>query len=727
MIISKSPAEQGWEVQGNSHAYYLLTGSDDTLYAFHDDRVTAIKNNGATEWNFHLPDGWKLMTLKDDRTDDSDYLSAFGDRPIVSESNGTICLCLYSTESMKKILEAGTSEPGSDRRLSSKIIAISPDGNLAWEYDLSTQTMPGTDYDNSGSLSIQAYDDGAYVFHDYAEEVLDNNGKLLASIDSVSAPGAIDEAGNMYVIRAVRSDAVANGSTEAGGIEENGTADGLSDMTKTDTVEAHSRDGTMLWARDVGEKITVESYRYDQRRSLPMYLNDRLYVPVSNGTVTMWTNGTICWVRHVAGYDSVAPFELLPADKAGNVLMAATNDRSRNVQIISIAPDGNISDNRWSYSCDTPVAAIRDDGTVYTMNCNADDVSQAPEFAKLTELFKLDVLIASDISTGERLWTFDVPSDDLQHMILNGSNINQAILDLSKITDAERLNEMPDVYAGAQADNIPLSTSLDYKISIIPSPNVTYMSYYVAVYEDPIVFNRSECMYVNAIYALDSDGRLLWKKPVNGLVMATAADKNTIYYSTSDGKILAAPAGIVAGIALVTAACLLIRFLVFGTIARAKSRLEKNENRNEVLRYIANNPGVTAADISKNLRMNIGTIRYHLFVLTANHKVATHKEGEKFRRYFKHYDTHNPADREYLAVIRRKSLKKILEALVESPVLTSPELAKQLGRSVTTTNFHINVLVDKGIVARTSGTEKGFAYSIKAEHLEKIKELLGRL
>ncbi|HMK46591.1 MAG TPA: ArsR family transcriptional regulator [Methanocella sp.] len=57
--------------------------------------------------------------------------------------------------------------------------------------------------------------------------------------------------------------------------------------------------------------------------------------------------------------------------------------------------------------------------------------------------------------------------------------------------------------------------------------------------------------------------------------------------------------------------------------------LDRNDNRNLVLKSVADHPGATALDIVKGLGMNRSTIRYHLFILSINHKLTTHNEDDK--------------------------------------------------------------------------------------------------
>jgi predicted transcriptional regulator len=163
---------------------------------------------------------------------------------------------------------------------------------------------------------------------------------------------------------------------------------------------------------------------------------------------------------------------------------------------------------------------------------------------------------------------------------------------------------------------------------------------------------------------------------------------------------------------------------MFGTIARARNRLDSNENRNVVLRYIIDHPGVTTSDICRYLKINKGTIRYHLLILTLNHKIITHKDNGKFLRYFKNSGVYTEAEKDLFSLVRRKPLQNILQALIERPGLSGTDLARELDISVTAINRHIGELSDKGVIEKRPGTERGFVYAIKAEHREFIKRII---
>ena len=137
----------------------------------------------------------------------------------------------------------------------------------------------------------------------------------------------------------------------------------------------------------------------------------------------------------------------------------------------------------------------------------------------------------------------------------------------------------------------------------------------------------SKCTYAGGVYALDKNGSLLWYKPTDSSLTAMKASNGTIFYGTNDGKIYAATQNTAVGLALAASFYLFIRFLLAGAVTRARGRIDSNENRNTVLKFITNNPGVSLYDISKSLKINMGTVRYHLMILGINHRITSYQVG----------------------------------------------------------------------------------------------------
>jgi predicted transcriptional regulator len=267
----------------------------------------------------------------------------------------------------------------------------------------------------------------------------------------------------------------------------------------------------------------------------------------------------------------------------------------------------------------------------------------------------------------------------------------------------------------------------NHRITINPGKNVVYMSYYSIMYEMPVIFNRSRAVYVNSLYALDNNGTLLWKQPLDNYVTHAVAGNDTFYYSTDSGRIGGNTVNVAAGIALIAAAYVFLRFFIIGAVARARTKIESNRNRNDLLKFINENPGVTAVDISRGLKMNLGTVRYHLFILAANHKIVPYKDNGKFLRYFRNSGAYSPEERSWLSLLRREPIRKVIAALERNPGQSLQELARELEMSPTAVHNHISELSARGIVDRAQGDERGFAYTIKEEYRPLVARTIQRL
>lgn len=253
---------------------------------------------------------------------------------------------------------------------------------------------------------------------------------------------------------------------------------------------------------------------------------------------------------------------------------------------------------------------------------------------------------------------------------------------------------------------------------------MTYLDYYYSIFDSPLFSNKSRCIYASGIYALDNNGSFLWDKDVNGFVDKMAVGNTTIYYSLDNGRIGGSSANIAAGIAIAAIVYMFLRFFMLGTVARARNKLDENRNRRDLYQYIVAHPGVTAADMTKEIGMNMGTLRYHLLILTLNHRIVIHRDNGKFLRYFKNSGAYTDSEKVLLSLIRRKPLQKIVIALIEKQRLSDPDLAKELNISEKSIYRHIAELQEKDILEKIPGKDRNIVYSIKVERLDQIKKLM---
>jgi predicted transcriptional regulator len=198
----------------------------------------------------------------------------------------------------------------------------------------------------------------------------------------------------------------------------------------------------------------------------------------------------------------------------------------------------------------------------------------------------------------------------------------------------------------------------------------------------------------------------------------------TIYYGTDGGKLFATKVNIAAGAVLSAFFYLFFRFFVAGAVARARGRLDSNDNRNVVLKFIADHPGSGLYDVSRGLGMNTGTARYHILVLSVNRRIVSFKPDGKHVRYFK--GAFRPDERSIISLMRRDAMRRTLGALLRRPGLSNRELSRELDMLDSATARYVKELVERGIVENDPGYGERTSYFIKGEYREEIALMLER-
>ena len=119
-------------------------------------------------------------------------------------------------------------------------------------------------------------------------------------------------------------------------------------------------------------------------------------------------------------------------------------------------------------------------------------------------------------------------------------------------------------------------------------------------------------------------------------------------------------------------------------------------NRDIVFNYIKNYPGSHLRKISKELSLGMGDTQHHLKFLENKGVVRS----RRMRMYKVYYDVSIIEGRQesILAVLRQETSRAILLYLVETPGATQGDLAKHLGLSSPTVNWHMSRLSEIGLI-----------------------------
>ena len=723
-MATQNVKESGpWDVSGPGPVWKLYAADDGTLYSFqgeHGNTVKAIDPNGSVKWEYQVPDEWRVSNVMY-RQIDTEEPRAFGNLyspfigPAFSLDNGTLYLYLRENKITDYNNYPGEEHPNNQYdgyKLTENLLAIK-NGQVLWDKRISNEHHS---FDDS---NVFAQNGRVYVFDDYSVKVFSDNGSMLFRIDNASSPPAVDEAGNIYVVPAIPG------------------AESISYMFSryqntiyrepANLVQAYSPDGTLMWEKDVGNGIVRPkmleelSYQFDM---LPLYRNRMLYVPTGNGIMALDTDGNVIWSKK---YDH--PVELLsslPFDQNGSIYITDGPVPGKYVRAISRDGSERLLNHAYGIHGDAS------DGAVYDVRGGRSFPPVfLPENGSHAVLLSGMYLTANSLQNDAELWRQKIEYN-MTNVVIDSDNAGKLItLEFQ-------------IYASDGSHTGTVQT-------IRTARDTVYVSYFDADYDWPIVINESRCNYSSTILAFDkADGRLLWQKPLDSFVTSMTVNNDTLYYGTQGGNVSGgitrdrsepppiAPAiinddigkvvGTVAGGTAITAAAVLfIKFFAMGGLARTRGQLNANDNRNKTLEFVAVHPGSTLYEIAHGLDMNVGTIRYHLFILGMNHRVVIFKSDGKFVRYFTNSGSYTRDEQFLLSLVRRDSVRKILNLLIEKTELSNLEISEALGMHDSATSRYLKELADRGVVEKSILAGGRTSYSISCEYREPVISAIERI
>ncbi len=701
MVVSNAPAAAvKWTTPTYDQPRYIYAGDNGTLYSFTGNSIYAFDAEGRPAWNQTIDDQWQISIdwLRLKETGDiaaGGFAGVDEVSPIAAASGGN--LYVYARPNItgsQDIRTVGNT---------TVVFAISPDGIILWNVPLESKliTYGGASLDTA---DIRACGDRIYVFHDYKETVIGKNGSVLFTIEGVSDPAAIDERGYIYTVAPVSSDPLLEGGA-------------YDYRIPSSVINAYGPDGRLVWSQDIGEPVIRQYVRENIRPqfdTLPLYDSNKLYLPLRDGVLAMNTSGAIDWVKRLNGTAKL--LELMPMDSAGNLYLEHVNQANLSASSLYVIPgDGSNASGpvpydeygSWSYKG-------AKDGVLYYLSV---EPAQNRSLADLDTL-KLN---AYDVRNGSGLWTYTIPTFKKSTITLDAASIRN-IFDPYTADDILKSGERryPD---GSPATKVFGRSD----VSVLPGDGLIYASYVDYNYEYPITPGQSRCDYTSGVVAIDQNGREVWQQQTDSPVTAMAYSNVSLFYSTMDGKISAARFDPATGLTIAMVAYLFIRFFIFGAVSRARSRLDKNDNRNAVLKFIAEHPGSTLYEIARGVDMNLGTARYHVLILGVNHRITSQKADNKYVRFFLNSNTYSKEEQVLLSFIRREPTRKVLGLLLDKPGLTNVDLSRELNIAESTISKYIKELSAKDIIMKEPLPGGRFAYSIRKEYAERVAMALESL
>src|SRR5271157_56634 len=607
-----------------------------------------------------------------------------------------------------------------------ELLSIYANGSTRWIAPLTFNF--GTEYQNSPP-GLYVYGDRIYIHHYRNQILLTANGSLICNLYGVYEPAIVDAQGNMYLYSG-----------------DNGS------------FEAYSRDGTLLWRHDASYyNVSVLTSSIIEQ---PYFRNGILYVWLTNGVMALDRSGNKLWVKKYGDGLTFVDKDTL-FDGQGNLYLRHYNyvegenseieENLNNSYISLIQPDGReisspmrnvsylqgivgVSDGIYYHAERVVPAGVND-----TLNADRykdpytvqyDLVNSPGQLNNMRPIDKLDTyaIQAIDLATGRELWSTTLPLFPV-NVTLDASNLQSFMPPYLDTSYALQENQAGPI-KWYRDNGVPNGTEVVGSwgdLQLMPAQNITFLSLWTINYEVPTFYGRSQGAYSGGVYALDPGGNILWAKPTGSRVTDMKVANGTVYYGTDDGKLSATRVNLAAGFALTAAFYLFFRFLMAGAITRARGRVDGNENRNFVLKFIVDNPGSSLYDISRGLHINLGTVRYHLLILGVNHRVVSFRSDGKHVRYFTNSGSYKAEEQSLISLMRRDAIRKALLVLLKNPGLSNRELSLELNMLDSATNRYMKELIERGIVENDGNAEGRTSYVITNEYRDRITVLMERL
>jgi predicted transcriptional regulator len=133
------------------------------------------------------------------------------------------------------------------------------------------------------------------------------------------------------------------------------------------------------------------------------------------------------------------------------------------------------------------------------------------------------------------------------------------------------------------------------------------------------------------------------------------------------------------------------------------------ETRRQIYELIQKNPGLHMTKIAEILHMRVSLADYHLNYLEKHNDIVGIKKDEIFKRYYLKGGELGTQERDILTILRRDVPLKIVLLLVKHRQLRHRDLLNKIDIASSTLSYHLNTLVEHGIVELYSfGEERGY-------------------
>ena len=134
----------------------------------------------------------------------------------------------------------------------------------------------------------------------------------------------------------------------------------------------------------------------------------------------------------------------------------------------------------------------------------------------------------------------------------------------------------------------------------------------------------------------------------------------------------------------------------------------ENDLRAAIIDIILESPGIHFNKLLKTLRISPGSLDWHLDILITYHIIKKQREGQ-YMDYFPYTWDFANSDRTVLTLMKNTTTLKVFNLITRNPGIFQQNLAKILGVSRKTIQYHVNKLYTNNLViVRKEGRQRHY-------------------
>lgn len=151
----------------------------------------------------------------------------------------------------------------------------------------------------------------------------------------------------------------------------------------------------------------------------------------------------------------------------------------------------------------------------------------------------------------------------------------------------------------------------------------------------------------------------------------------------------------------------------------------KLDVRKRIYDEITRAPGLHFREIQRRTNLAVGSLQYHLDYLQKHHIIRTQAEG-KFVRYYSvrgnQTGEHHQllAGQNTMAFLRHESTRKIILFLLKENRANNERIAEEVQLSPSTTSWHLDKLVEAGVLKKEREGRKSFFSLVNAAEARQL-------